>query len=77
MRVKLRGISVYSDLLGDLTEVEAEEGITVGELISRIIPKRVEIEYGLVFFVNSIPSDNGRKLADGDIIEIAPRFSGG
>jgi len=77
MKVRVRGISIYSDIIGGIKEVEAEEGAEARQLVLKLIPPGAEKEYGLVIFINGRPSSPERRVEEGDLIEIAPRFSGG
>ncbi|PNV81565.1 MAG: MoaD/ThiS family protein [Fervidicoccus sp.] len=77
MKIKVKGFSIYSDILGELRELDLEGDITIGDLLSKILPEGVESEYGLVVFVNGKPSRLDYKIKEGDLLEIAPSFSGG
>lgn len=77
MKIKVRGISVYFDILNGIKELDVESGVTIKELLSRILPRNAEADYGLIVFVNGIASNLEYKLREGDLLEIAPNFSGG
>ncbi|MEM0021595.1 MAG: MoaD/ThiS family protein [Fervidicoccaceae archaeon] len=77
MKVIISGISIYSEIIGKKKEVDVNEGVTVGELISLLLPKDAPSIYGLAAFVNGSPSSMDRRLKEGDLLEIAPNFSGG
>lgn len=78
MKITIKAYSIYSDILAREFNITLDEEVSLGKLLENLklkynIPEKPEP----VVLVNGEPAQPGRILRDGDVIYIAPPFSGG
>lgn len=78
MRIIVKAYSIFSDFIGGEVEISLDRNITVGELLEYL-----RGSYGMpqepkpVVLVNGEITGLDRVLRNGDVVYIAPPFSGG
>ncbi|MEM1701814.1 MAG: MoaD/ThiS family protein [Desulfurococcaceae archaeon] len=78
MKISIRAYSIFSDFIGKQRELEIHCDLTVKDLVEYLynsynIPREVRS----VVIVNGKVVDENYLVKDGDIVVIAPPFSGG
>jgi len=79
LKVIIKAYSVFSDFLGgEVKLVLDKEMITVGELLEYLRNTyRVPGDLKPMVLINGELADLNRVIRDGDVVHIAPSFSGG